>query len=212
MVVEQVETVDVTALWSAQLGSPVRRRRAPGADELGPRGWTVAVAGVLAPYTSSVHVPWAYHDYAPVGSTRTVHEVNGDDGFVRFAGVGSGVSSHLLEQLTDPQLEPRQGDGPSLGATLRAAIARPGVVELHGYALGPGSGDERIVVEGVFLYALDELEVPAWPHDGPCDCTRLWETARDEFGLDDARGMPQVLQRRVNPWRPGQACWQLAWE
>lgn len=211
MAVEQVETVDVAALWEAQLGGSERRGRR-GAERLGPRGWTAPAAAVLAPYTSSVHVPYAYHDYRPYGSTRTVHEVNGDDGVVRFAGLGAHVAARLLTLLDEPQLGVRQGDGPTLGALLRAAVTHPGVVEVYGYAVGPRADGERIVAEGAFLYALPELSVPEWPHDGPCECTLLWAAAREQFGVDDALGMPQELQRRTNRWRAGELCWRLGWE
>ncbi|MDM8085267.1 hypothetical protein QUV83_10870 [Cellulomonas cellasea] len=206
---ESVETVDVAGMWEAQLEAGMLPR-APG--ELGPRGWTLAVADVLAPFATSEHVPWAYHDYRPLGSRRTVHEVNGDDGLVRFAGLGAEGAHQLLSQLTETQLATTQRDSPTLGAALRSAVAHPGVVEVHGHAVGPARGDERITAEGVFLYALPDLHVPGWPHDGACDCTTLWESARDGYGLDDAHGMPQELQRRVNPWRPGEHCWQLTWD
>jgi hypothetical protein len=208
---DDVETVDVAALWEAQLDAASRVRRRTG-EVLGPRGWTAAAAAVLAPYTTSAHVPYAYHDYRPYGSSRTVHEVNGDDGCVRFAGVGAAVAGRLLTLLDEPQLGVRQGDGPTLGAVLRAAVAHPGVVEVHGYAVGPRSAAERVVAEGVFLYALPELQVPEWPHDGPCECTRLWAQARERYGVDDALGMPQELQRRTNLWRAGELCWRLGWE
>jgi hypothetical protein len=170
VVVQDVETVDVVGLWEAQLDAPPVRRR-PGGEVLGPRGWTVAVAGL-----------------------------------------GADAAARLLDVLDGPQLDVRQGDGPTLGALLRAAVAHPGVVEVHGHAVGPRGADERLVAEGAFLYALPDLQVPEWPHDGPCECTRLWATARDGYGLGDARGMPQELQRRANAWRPRELCWRLGWE
>ncbi|WP_396046569.1 hypothetical protein [Cellulomonas sp. P22] len=210
MQVDEVESVDVAGIWGSQLDERPPRRA--GGGGLGPRGWTLAVADVLAPCTTSTHVPWAYHDYRPYGSQRTVHEVNGDDGLVRFAGLGADAAGRLLAALTEDQLATRQRDSPTLGAVLRAAVVHPGVVEVHGYAVGPAREDERITAEGVFLYALPGLSVPGWPHDGPCDCTALWEAARDGYGLRDALGMPQELQRRTNRWRPGEHCWLLAWD
>lgn len=211
MTVDQVESVDVTALWEEQLDAASGPRRR-GDGRLGPRGWTADAAALLAPFTTSVHVPYAYHDYRPYGSSRTVHEVNGDDGFVRFAGVGADVAARLLAVLHGPQLDVRQGDGPTLGGALRAAVTHPGVVEVYGYAVGPRGTGERVVAEGVLLYALPGLHVPEWPHDGPCECTRLWAAAREDYGVDDALGMPQELQRRTNLWRAGEPCWRLGWE
>lgn len=211
MTLEQVETVDVAAWWEAQLDrSQEVRRRTDG--ELGPRGWTADAATALAPFTTSEHVPYAYHDYRPYGSSRTVHEVNGDDGLVRFAGLGADVAAHLLTVLDEPQLAVRQGDGPTLGTSLRAAVAHPGVVEVYGHVVGPRAAGERVVAEGVFLYALPDLQVPEWPHDGPCECTVLWAAARERYGVDDALGMPQELQRRANLWRSRELCWRLGWE
>ncbi|MCC2307770.1 hypothetical protein [Cellulomonas chengniuliangii] len=206
---EIVETVDVAGIWESQLEA---RAGTGPPSSLGPRGWTLPAVEVLAPFTTSAHVPWAYHDYRPLGSRRTVHEVNGDDGLVRFAGLGAEGAQRLLDLLTPAQLATTQRDSPTLGAALRAAVRFPGVVEVHGYAAGPAHDDERITAEGVFLYALPDLHVPGWPHDGACDCTTLWEAARDRYGLDDARGMPQELQRRTNRWRPGEHCWQLTWD
>ena len=212
MVLEQVvETVDVAAWWEAQLDASHEVRRRAG-ETLGPRGWTAAAATALAPWTTSVHVPYAYHDYRPYGSSRTVHEVNGDDGYVRFAGLGADVAAHLLTLLDEPQLAVRQGDGPTLGGLLRAAVAHPGVVEVYGHVVGPRAAGERVVAEGAFLYALPGLQVPEWPHDGPCECTVLWTAARERYGVDDALGMPQELQRSANRWRPGELCWRLGWE
>ena len=207
---QQVESVDVARLWQAQFVTPPRRP--PVGETLGPRGWTLAVAEVLAPYTTSVHGPLAYHDNRPTGSNRTVHEVNGDDGLLRFAGVGAEAASAMLDRLTHRQLARRHGDAPSLGSMLQSAVDHPGVVEVNGYAVGPAHPDERIIAEGVFLYARPELDVPAWPHDSACDCTELWRVARSEYGLADGWGMPQELQRCESPWRPGEHAWRLWWD
>ena len=159
----------------------------------GPRGWTVAsgTAVVVGPHVT----------YLPTGPEDLAY----------FHGLGAGAAASLLSRLTEVQLADRQGDAPSLGNLLRAAVANPGVVELHGYLVGPARTDERITAEGIYVYDRPELTVT--PGHGPgCQCAELWEYIQLDLSVDDARWMPNEMRSRVNAWRPGEPCWSLWWE
>ena len=107
---------------------------------------------------------------------------------------------------------------PTLGAFLRSAVAHPGEVELHGYCVGPDREDERVSVEGVFLYAHPELliaqQIP-WPesaHPASCECAELWRIAQHDYGLADSECPPDEYGRFHSSWRPDEHCWRLWWD
>lgn len=164
---------------------------APG--HTGPRGWTVAsgATDVVGPHVT----------YLPTGPEDLAY----------FHGLGAGSAEKLLARLSEVQLADRQGDAPSLGNLLRAAVAHPSVIELHGYLVGPARTDERITAEGIYVYDRPELTVSP-DHEAGCQCAELWEYTQLDLGVDDARWMPNEIRPRVNAWRPDEPCWSLWWE
>lgn len=184
---------DLTAVFQDQLDR-VLAASGPCIDsDVGSRGWlvTTGVTDVVGPFVS--HLPL-------------------DDGdLARFQGLDAAAAWALLERLTPTQLSDRQNDAPTLGAMLRAAVAHPGQVEVHGYLVGPARGDERITAEGVWLYAAPDLDIGP-RHDPGCQCEELWVIAQRDFGLGDARCSPHELDRRFNSHRPSEPCWSLWWD
>lgn len=165
--------------------------REPG--HTGPRGWTVTSGAteILDPFVT----------YLPTGP----------DDLAYFHGLGGDAAERLLLSLSDLQLADRQGDAPSLGTVLRAAAAHPGVIELHGYVVGPARTDERITAEGIYVYDRTELTVTP-DHEPGCQCGELWEYIQLDLDVDDARWIPNEIRSRVNAWRPDEPCWSLWWE
>ena len=160
---------------------------------LGPRGWLVTsgVTDVVAPFVT--HLP-------------------ADDGDVaRFAGLDASAARALFEILTPEQLEDRQNDAPSLGVLLRATVAHPDEVELHGYLVGPVRTDERLTAEGCLVYSAPDLDITP-RHDPGCRCGELWALVRRDLGITDASCLPHEVTRQVSPWRPNEPCWSLWWD
>jgi len=188
-----VTSSDLTAIFQRQL-DPVSTDAGEGHDGFrGHRGWLLSsgVTDIVAPFVT--HLP-------------------ADDGdLASFAGLGAPAAASLLDVLTPDQLSDRQNDAPTLGVMLRAAVARPGAVELHGYLVGPGRDDERITAEGVFVYAAPDLDITL-RHDTGCQCADLWEMVRRDLGIDDAERFPDEINRRLNHWRPQEPCWSLWWD
>lgn len=166
---------------------------APEPGLTGPRGWTVTsgAAEIVNPFVT----------YLP----------SGPDDLAYFHGLGADAAARLLACLTGPQLADRQQDAPSLGTLLRAAVAYPGVIEVHGYVVGPSRPDERITAEGVYVYDRTDLTVTP-DHQPGCQCAELWEHVQLDLGVDDARWMPTEITSRINAWRPDEPCWSLWWE
>lgn len=159
----------------------------------GPRGWllTSGVSDVVAPFVTQLPAD--------------------DRDLAQFAGLDALAAASLLDLLTPDQLSDRQNDAPTLGAMLRAAVAHPGQVELHGYLVGPGRDDERITAEGVYVYVEPDLYITA-RHDDGCQCGELWDLVQRELGVDDALRFPDEVGYRLNRWRPEESCWSLWWD
>jgi hypothetical protein len=182
---------DLTAVFRRQLfGLPDEAGRV---GFRGSRGWLVAsgVADVVAPFVT--HLP-------------------SDDGdLARFAGLDAPAAADLLERLTSDQLSDRQNDAPTLGNMLRAAVAHPSQIELHGYLVGPARDDERITAEGVYVYGASDLAITA-RHDPGRLCEDLWAVVQRDLAVDDARAFPDEIIWRLNRWRPEEPCWSLWWD
>lgn len=138
------------------------------------------------------------------------------DDVARFADLDSGAAAQLLERLPHAQLADRQNGAPTLGALLRAAVAHPGVVELHGYLVGPGRSDERITAEGMVVRAWPDLWV-ARDHAAACDCEVLIDRVRRDLGITDFEEPPDEIRpahRRASATEDtdAPAGWFLWWD
>lgn len=163
-----------------------------------PRGWTRDVAPeVLEPFTSSTYVPTSYTS-ASHGFPGTK---NGHAGLVNFGGVGPTAAKQLLSKMPERALAVRQNDSPTARTMLTAAVKHPGKVELTGYVVGPERDDERITVDGVYLF-----------DDDITDARGALFAARDKYGLSDATRRPGLVRQVEVPWRPGERAWQLEWD
>jgi len=182
---------DLTALFRRQLAG--RPDDAGRAGFQGSCGWLVAsgVADIVAPFVT--HLP-------------------SDDGdLARFAGLDALAAAELLGRLTTDQLSDRQNDAPTLGNMLRAAVAHPTQIELHGYLVGPARDDERLTAEGIYVYGASDLDITP-RHDPGCQCEELWLWVQRHLTVDDAQGFPDEITWRLNQWRPGEPCWSLWWD
>lgn len=119
----------------------------------------------------------------------------------RFAGLDGSTAALLLERLTPERLEDRQNASPTLGTLLAAAAEHPDQLELHGYLVGPGRTDERITVDGAYVYGIDEPLAPIL----------VWALAQ-HLGIGDALAPPDQVTPQVTPWRPNETCWSLEWD
>jgi len=157
------------------------------------RGWLVTsgVAEAVQPFVT--HLP------------------RDDADLARYAGLDAGAAATLLDRLNPHQLDDRQNDAPTLGSLLRAAVAHPDDVEVHGYLVGPARRDERITAEGIDVYGLPIFDVRA-DHDSGCQCELLWDTVVTRLGVADAVTGPHEVTLRMNPWRPNEPCWRLWWD
>lgn len=182
----------LTALFQGYLDA-LRDAGPPAPGHTGPRGWTVTsgVTEVVEPFIT----------YRPTGP----------DDLAYFHGLVADAAARLLGRLSDVQLADRQNDAPTLGTLLRSAVAHPGVIEVHGYLVGPARTDERITAEGIYVYDRPELTVTP-DHQPGCQCAELWEYIQLDLGVNDARWMPNEIRARVNAWRPDEECWSLWWE
>lgn len=165
----------------------------PDPGLLGARGWTVTsgVASIVEPFV-------------------TLLPSSADD-LAYFHGVDAEAAAKLLTVLDRRQLLDRHNDAPTLGVLLQAAVDHPGIIELHGYLVGPGRPDERISAEGVYVYARTDLTITP-DHSPGCECAELWEYFQLDLDVNDARWMPHKLHQRVNAWRPDEPSWCLWWE
>ncbi|MCL3860961.1 hypothetical protein [Actinotalea sp. K2] len=168
----------LATLWQHQLDEVLADPHEPRQGENGARGWLLdaGVPDVIDPYLTEM----------PASPS----------GLVGFAGLDAAGSALLLERLPVERLADRSDDAPTLGALLLAAVRHPVDLELHGYLVGPGRLDERLTVEGLFVYVVGELMMPP-------------DVERD-LGLHAGRGPDEIL-RRTNPWRPNEDCWSLRW-
>jgi hypothetical protein len=134
---------------------------------------------------------------------------------VRYRGLPWTAAAQLLQRVPPARLADRQNAAPSLASVLVAAVGHPHEVEVHGYLVPPSREDERITAEGIVVHGhpeLDEftlLELEGG-HDDGCECAAFWASVQASFGLDDARGGPQVVRRRTCP-RTGRPGWYLWW-
>ena len=184
----------VRARYSDQLVAVLTDAAAPRSTDLGEeRGWLLRadVPDVVQPFLT--------------------HSPDDDADLARYAGLDAAAAADLLDRLTPIQLEDRQNDGPTLGTLLRAAVAHPDDVEVHGYLIGPARRDERITAEGVDIYGALDLDITPG-HHADRQCRELWELVQHELGIDDARCRPDEITPRINPWRPNEQCWSLWWD
>jgi len=182
------------ARYSDQLLAVLTDAAAPRSTDLGEeRGWLLRadVPDVVQPFLT--------------------HSPDDDTDLARYAGLDATAAAMLLDRLTPIQLEDRQNDGPTLGTLLRAAVAHPDDVEVHGYLIGPARRDERITAEGVDIYGALDLDITPG-HHADRQCRELWELVQHELGIDDARCRPDEITPRINPWRPNEQCWSLWWD
>ncbi|GAA1637067.1 hypothetical protein [Georgenia ruanii] len=185
----------------------------------GPRGWSVraGVWEVLAPFTMPRYVPWTAWEGAgeppdePGAAEAPAAVVAGAPtrDHVSWAGLDGAAAAELLDRLPSAQLLDRQNDAPELAAMLGAAAEHPGLVEVHGYGIGPQRCDERVTAEGLVVYAFADVVVS--PHHGPgCRCGELWGLVGDVLGLDGE--LPDELHRIRPPWAPHREGWWLWWD
>ena len=182
------------ARYSDQLVCVLSDAAAPLSTDLGEkRGWLLraGVPDIVQPFLT--------------------HSPDDDADLARYAGLDATAAAMLLDRLTPIQLEDRQNDGPTLGTLLRAAVAHPDDVEVHGYLIGPARRDERITAEGVDIYGTLDLDITPG-HHADRQCRELWELVQHELGIDDARCRPDEITPRINPWRPNEPCWSLWWD
>ncbi|MFB9377452.1 hypothetical protein ACFFKU_14760 [Kineococcus gynurae] len=106
---------------------------------------------------------------------------------VRFAGLGAPEAARLLHVLPVEALRDKQNRAPSLGAWLRAAVAHPGELSLHGYLVGPERPDERMSVTAAEVRGHPELlDHDLQPDCGPgCGCRAFWRALRGHYGFDE---------------------------
>lgn len=192
----------------------------PYVPQLRPRGWTfeLGLPDIVAPFASPASVA-AYRALLDGGQPAEAAWRQVGSGLLYYAGLDGEAAQVLLDRLPADELGDRQNDSPTLGAFLRSAAAHPGVVELHGYCVGPDREDERFSVEGVLIYAHPELNVDAvdyWSgeetrHTDACECRELWRIAQEEYGLADALCFPDEISRFAAGWRHDDQCWRLWW-
>ena len=156
--------------------------------------WTLDVLDVLEPHV--------------LGRPADARDV------VRYRDLPGAAAAQLLRRVPPARLADRQNAAPSLASVLTAAARHPDVVEVHGYLVPPPREDERIAAEGIVVHDHPGLGagtlLDAGDGPGPEEGAVLWARVQARFGLDDARGGPQVLRRRACP-RTGRAGWYLWW-
>lgn len=177
------QSVDVAASFAAD-----RAARMANVGRTGAPGWTQdKVAGAIAPFTDSNHVPDAWDGTS-----------NGATGTYRYAGLGQSQAATLLGSMTRRQLSDRHHMGPRLGAILATAAKHPDV-EVSGYVVGPRRDDERMAADGVFLR--DESIGSA---------ADAMTALRDRYGLVDAEASPDHVELVDVPWS-GRKAWHVRW-
>ncbi|KZM37100.1 hypothetical protein OJAG_01940 [Oerskovia enterophila] len=127
-----------------------------------------------------------------------------------FAHLDAPVAEALLARFAPAHLVHRSNGSPTLGNQLRATVAHPGEITLHGFVLGPGRCDERLVSEGALVRF--EADLLVTEHHAPgCECELLWAYAVDELGLDDAEHAPHRIHRIHRAEAPDETWWRLLW-
>jgi len=186
-----VENIDVADVLSRQVNP---RSNGKPDTMYGKRGWTLDVADTIERFTDSRHEPASYL----FGST------NGRSGLVRFAGMDAEAVTELAQKMPREAFADRQNNAPTLGTLIAAVNANPGRVELAGYVAGPARDDERVTVDGVYIYD-DELAKSNDPGV-------ILRAAKDVYGLRDAHRRPDELSVVDVPWRPGEKAIYLWWD
>lgn len=191
--------IDLRAKLQERASDP---RREPGTKALhGERGWTVRVADELEPFTASTYVPSAYHE--GINSYLPAVE-NGSSGPMRFDGVDAQAAAALASKMPPGARSERQNNAPTVGTMLAAAAQNPGTVELSGYVVGPDRSDERVSVDGVYIFDAELTQVD--------DAATVLNAAKNVYGLHDAARRPDELRLVEVPWRPGEKAWHLWWD
>ncbi|MFD6166966.1 hypothetical protein ACFWFR_17415 [Oerskovia sp. NPDC060287] len=127
-----------------------------------------------------------------------------------FAHLDAPVAEALLARLAAPLLADRSNGSPTLGTMLRAAVEHPGELTVHGFVLGPGRCDERLVAEGVIVRL--EADLLVTEHHAPgCECELLWAYVVDEIGLTGSVHAPHRIRRVQRADAPDETWWQLLW-
>lgn len=184
----------------ARLLADGQRERRVQYGEYGRPGFTRDVAGPLHKYTDSDHIPWAYSEWLHADGTR-VEYANGSTGLVYFAGLGGSDAAEVLAALPGRNRRDRQSAAaPSTESVLNAAARAGGKVEAIGYVVGPQRADERVSVDGFYLF--DELD--ATP-------THALSVARNTYGITLTQAPDEATLVDV-PWRPGQKAWRFWWD
>ncbi|WP_336707991.1 hypothetical protein [Oerskovia sp. USHLN155] len=127
-----------------------------------------------------------------------------------FANLDGPLAEALLARLAPTRLAHRSNGSPPLASLLRAAAQHPDDVTLHGFVVGPGRCDERLVAEGAILRFEADLLVTE-QHVPDCECELLWAYVVDELGLDDALNAPHRIHRIHRADAPGETWWRLLW-
>ncbi|MEZ0492550.1 hypothetical protein AB2L28_09905 [Kineococcus sp. TBRC 1896] len=141
---------------------------------------------------------------------------SGEGDVARYRDLPWPDAAALLARLPAERLLDHQNAAPSLGSLLRAAVAHPGEVELHGYLVPPNRADERLSAEGLVVYDHPELDAfRLVESDAPCtgtgcECRAFWASVQASFGLEDAGGGPQVIDP-CTCRRTGRRGWWLWW-
>ncbi|GEL48903.1 hypothetical protein CHO01_40190 [Cellulomonas hominis] len=173
----------------------LRRRRAR-TGLYGPAGYTLALTGPLAAFTTSTYVPKLYRSFSVAGRTTQMH--NGDSDVMRFEGLHGTSAMQIGRTLTRRQRGLRHRHGPTVGAALLATDRHPGKVEAFGYLVSAEREDERFAVGGVLVF------------DDAAATERGLVDLLDRYGLD-AQEPPLRAERVEVPWRPGEQAWRLSW-
>lgn len=186
------------------LGVPTLRAlwRHQAAEANGPGGFH----HVHGPHTHG----WLLDDAVPELLEPVLHPEDDPLEPTFFASLDGPLAEALLARLAPARLAHRTNGSPPLRSLLRAAAEHPDDVRLHGYVLGPGRCDERIVAEGAVVRFEADLLVTE-QHTPDCECELLWAYAVDELGLGDAVHAPHRIHPLQRADAPGETWWRLLW-
>ena len=184
----------------ARLLADGRRERQAQYGDLGRPGFTQDVAAPLGKYIDSAHVPWAYSEWVRADGSHAEH-ANGSTGLIYFAGLGGSDAAEVLAALPSRNRRDRQAAAaPTVESVLHAAAATGGKVEALGYVVGPERTDERVSVDGFYLFdALEETP------------THALSVARNSYGITLTKAPDEAALVDV-PWRPGEKAWRFWWD